>query len=393
MKLALLLTLVIAALPPAIHSADNKAAEAEKVESYTLRPEKVPFEPEHLRQLKLPSGFQINVFATNMGNARMMLPAPSGGIYLTRYNDGDVLLLLDTDRDGKMDRQKAIAKIPKVHGIAIHEKTLILADVQKLYRADLQPDGSISEPQAFAPLPDGGQHPRRTLGIGPDDGLLYVSIGSTCNNCKEPNPEHATMLTMRPDGSNRSVFAKGLRNTIGFDWHPQTKQLWGFDHGSDERGNDIPPEELNLLKRGADYGWPWCYGKNKIDSIAQPPENSTKEQHCAKATGSTLEYQAHAAPIAFIFYRGEQFPEDFRGDGFFAFHGSWNRKPAVGYSLARLHFENGQPTKIEDFLTGFLLEDGKRHFGRPAGLAVTADGALLISDDDNGVIYRVSSVP
>jgi glucose/arabinose dehydrogenase len=282
-----------------------------------------------------------------------------------------------------------VLNLKEVHGIVLRDNEMFLATTKKLLRAKLSADGKLDEPKEFADLPDGGQHPRRTLGFD-GAGLLYVSVGSTCNACEETNPEHAAMLRMRPDGSERRVFAKGLRNTIGFAWHPQTGELWGMDHGSDNRGNDVPPEELNLIKDGADYGWPFCHSSNQVDQIANKPKQGTKEERCAKATPPALFYQAHAAPIAFVFYTGSQFPAEFRGDAFVAFHGSWNRAPAAGYSVARVKFENGKPKRFEDFVSGFLIENGKAQFGRPAGLVVAKDGSLLISDDTGGVVYRVS---
>ncbi len=365
------------------------AAEIKQVLSQSFRPEQRAFTEDKLQQLKVPPQFRVNIFARDLGNARMMLLAPDGTIFLTRHKEGDLVALRDRNGDGRADDQSAVLKLKEVHGIALRDNVMYLATTKKLLKARLDSQGRPEQPQEFADLPDGGQHPRRTLGFD-SAGLLYVSIGSTCNNCEESNPEHATMVRMRPDGSQRRVFARGLRNTIGFAWHPQTAELWGMDHGSDDRGNDVPLEELNLLKDGADYGWPFCHGSNQVDEIATKPRQGTKEEHCAKATPPTLAYQAHSAPIAFLFYTGELFPAEFRHDAFVALHGSWNRSPAVGYKVVRVKFENGRPVRIEDFLSGFLIEEGKAHFGRPAGLAVARDGALLISDDAGGVIYRVA---
>lgn len=365
------------------------AAEAKQVLSRTFRPEQKAFTEERLRQLKVPAGFRVTVFARNAGNARMMVTAPDGTVFLTRHKEGDLFALRDKDGDGRADEQAPVLKLKELHGIALRGNELYLATTRKLWRARISADGQPGQPEEFADLPDGGQHPRRTLGFD-KAGQLYVSIGSTCNACEETNPEHATLVRMRPDGSQRSVFARGLRNTIGFAWHPQTGELWGMDHGSDDRGNDVPPEELNLIREGADYGWPFCHSSNQVDEVTNQPKQGSKEERCAKATAPVLTYQAHAAPIAFVFYTGTQFPEDFRHDAFVAFHGSWNRSPAAGYNVARVKFENGKPVRFEEFVSGFLIEGGKAQFGRPAGLTVAKDGALLISDDTGGVIYRVS---
>lgn len=352
----------------------------------TNRPESIPFKSEYLSRLKVPPGFKVSVFADKLGNPRMLQVRDDGVVYVTRPEQKDVLLLLDSNSDGRADEKKTIASgINVVHGVAIHDGKLYLCGEKELYESNL--DGSDLQ-KLISNLPEGGQHPNRTIGFGPD-GMLYISIGSDCNNCKESNPELAAILQVTKDGSSRKIFAKGLRNTIGFGWHPETKVMWGMDHGSDGLGDDLPPDELNQLQRG-DYGWPYCYNKQKIDPTAPEPVGTTKQLYCQLTKPSTLDYQAHSAPIAMVFYTGKQFPPQYKNNAFIAFHGSWNRSVPTGFKVALLKFENGNPTGFEDFLTGFLNNNGKNQFGRPAGLAVTNDGALLISDDSNGIIYRVS---
>src|SRR5207249_8758780 len=202
-------------------------------------------------------------------------------------------------------------------------------------------------------LTDGGQHARRTIGVGPD-GSLFVSIGSDCDVCTEPDSEHAAMLRIPPDLSTREVFARGLRNTIGFDWHPATHEMWGFDQGSDWMGNDNPPEELNRLVANGDYGWPFVFGDRQINPYINRP-GINKEQMAASAIPPAMRYQGHSAANAMVFYRGSQFPDAYREDAFVAMHGSWNRNPPTGYKVVRVHFENGQPKSTDDFLTGFLV--------------------------------------
>jgi glucose/arabinose dehydrogenase len=223
---------------------------------------------------------------------------------------------------------------------------------------------------------------------------LYVSVGSPCNACSFENREYATILQIQPDGSSRVIFAEGLRNTIGWGWHPETGQMWGMDHGSDWRGDDQPPEELNLLNQGNNYGWPHCFADRQVDPyLASPPPGMTKAEFCAQSVGPALTYQAHSAPIGMVFYTGEQFPEMYRNDAFVAMRGSWNRQQPVGYKIVRIDFdEAGQPVAFEDFVTGWLIEDGQAQFGRVAGLLVLQDGSLLIAEDTNGMIYRVSYI-
>ncbi|MET0319950.1 MAG: YbhB/YbcL family Raf kinase inhibitor-like protein, partial [Duganella sp.] len=221
--------------------------------------------------------------------------------------------------------------------------------------------------------------------------MLYISAGSTCNVCNESNPENATLLRASPDGKQRTIFATGLRNTIGYDWHPRTGELWGLDHGIDFLGDDDQPEELNKLELGKQYGWPHVYADGKIYPQSTPVGDITKEQWKARSTPMTLGYTAHAAPMQFLFYRGASFPAEYQGDAFATMRGSWNRATPSGYEIVRIRFADGRPASIEPFVTGFLTDGGKTHIARPVGLAVARDGALLMADDANGVLYRISA--
>jgi Raf kinase inhibitor-like YbhB/YbcL family protein len=186
------------------------------------------------------------------------------------------------------------------------------------------------------------------------------------------------------------IWANGLRNTIGFDWHPRTGELWGFDHGIDFLGDDAQPEELNRIVRGKQYGWPHVWGEGGLTPWTNPPGGITKQQWRERSEPLVSGYTAHAAPMQFVFYRGGQFPARYIGDAFVTFRGSWNRKPASGYEIARVRFSGGAPASIEPFVSGFLTDGGTTHFARPVGLAMAADGSLLMADDANGVIYRIS---
>lgn len=355
------------------------------------KPAKVEPTAARVGALKLPPGFQISTFASGLKNARILAVAPDGTVYLSRRDQGDVLMLRDSDGDGKADGlPQVVASRAGAHGLAVREGKLYLVTVKELFVADIRPDGTLGAlKMLIGDLPDSGQHPNRTIAWGPDN-MLYLSVGSTCNTCNESNPEHATLLRVSPDGKQRSIFASGLRNTIGFDWHPQTGELWGMDHGIDFLGDDVQKEELNKLERGKMYGWPHVYGANEIYPQSTPPGGITKEQWRSQSTPMALGYTAHAAPMQMVFAANTHFPPEYRGDAFVTMRGSWNRNPASGYEIVRVRFANGQPGAIEPFLTGFLTDGGTTHIARPVGLAVAKDGALLMADDANGVIYRIA---
>ncbi|MBB1600414.1 sorbosone dehydrogenase family protein [Variovorax sp. UMC13] len=383
------------------------------VTTTNLEPTPVKFEDSMLQRLRVPAGFSVNVFARNMQHVRWIQPTPNGDLYVSRPKQGDVLLLRDANRDGMMDTQKVVAQnIKNVHGLALRDGKLYMASDKKVLVADVLSDGMLSTPKVIVDdLPDGSQHPYRTLAFGPD-GMLYVTVGSQCNNCVETNLEAATVLRMQPDGSARSVYARGLRNTLGFAFNPVGGQLYGFDHGSDDRGDDTPPEELNAILPNKHYGWPFCWGDRQVDMKQQnDPENTTKADFCPTTEAPALTYTAHAAPIGLAFYMGAQFPADYRGSAFVAMRGSWNRGQPSGYKVVRVRFDAaGKPQSIEDFATGWLMDvppanlqqpgagtpaeqqKARRpaQFGRLAGVAVANDGALLVAEDQNGVIYRIS---
>ncbi len=343
-----------------------------------------------LRKIRVSEGFHIEIFARDLENARVILTLDDGTVLVSRPKMNDVIALRDRDGDGRADTMRtAVASIERAHGLAMRGRTLYVAGVKKIVAAERLPDGSFGAPhEIVTDLPDGGQHPNRTIGVGPDH-KLYVSIGSTCNDCTESNPEHATMLQMDPDGSNRRIYARGLRNTLGFDWHPRTSEMWGADNGSDWRGDDLPPEEINRIGDGLHYGWPLCFGKQAVDPTRPEPEGVTKEKFCKSSEAAALELPSHVAPIGFAFYEGENFPQRYREDAFSIWRGSWNREQVREPKVVRIRFTDGKAVAYEDFVTGFLDEDGKTHNGRLAGIAFAHDGAMLFSDDTNGIVYRV----
>jgi Raf kinase inhibitor-like YbhB/YbcL family protein len=357
----------------------------------TFKPGKVSVTDERIAALQVPQGFEVETLAKDLKNIRIITVAPNGDIYVSRREQGDVLLLKDSNEDGVLDEApRVVTHRPNVHGLAIGDGQLYMATATEVFRGPINPDGSLGAVERIIKdLPDGGQHPNRTMAFGPD-GMLYISVGSSCNACNETNPEHAALLRSTPDGKSRTIFASGLRNTIGFAWDPKTGELWGMDHGIDFLGDDVQPEELNHIVKGKQYGWPHIWGKDGQNPQSTPPGEITKTQWTQMSEPMTLGYTAHAAPMQMVFYTGSQFPADYRGDAFVTMRGSWNRKPASGYEVVRVRFRNGQPTAFEPFLSGFLVDEGQKHVARPVGLAITRSGALLVGDDANGTLYRVS---
>ncbi|WP_426232192.1 YbhB/YbcL family Raf kinase inhibitor-like protein [Pararhizobium sp. DWP3-4] len=384
---------------PSISSAQVKGAVGLAsdvvVQGSILEPEKLRVENDAklTALIKAPEGFKVEVFARDLINPRMLAVSDKGIVYATRRSIGDVVMLKGNNAVGRADSAVTVASRPGLHGIAFDGNTVFLVTIHDVYTADVMEDGTFGPlTRIINDLPDAGQHANRTLGIGPD-GMLYVTVGSTCNECQDDNPENATILRASKDGRTRSIFASGLRNTIGFDWEPTTGALYGMDHGIDWLGDEVQVEELNLIGKGKKYGWPYVYGMSGLNPRMDPPEGITLEDWAKQSTEPVLGYTAHSAPMQMAFYDGNAFPADYRGDAFVAMRGSWNRRPPSGYEIVRVNFENGKPVAFEKFLEGFLLDQGSGKYGylgRLTGVAVGTDGSLYVADDSNGTVYKVS---
>lgn len=389
--------LLAAAATPALAQVKGKVGEYSNatIEASVLEPEKIVVsdDQELAGMIKAPEGFRVEVFARDLINPRMLAVSDAGILYATRRSVGDVVMIRDEDGDGRAETVRSVASRPGMHGIAFDGDQVFLVTVNDVYASDVKADGTFGEMRRIIDdLPDAGQHPNRTIAVGPDD-MLYISVGSTCNACDEPNPENATMLRATKDGKSRTIFAKGLRNTIGFDWEPTSGELYGMDHGIDWLGDQVQIEELNLIEQHKQYGWPYIYGMGEINPQDNPPEGMTLEQWKKLSTDPLLGYTAHSAPMQMAFYDAAQFPAEYSGDAFVAMRGSWNRRPPSGYEVVRVNFEGGKPVGIEKFLEGFLIEKEDGDFGylaRLAGIAVGPDGALFVADDSNGIVYRVT---
>lgn len=334
--------------------------------------------------IKVPPGFHLEVYADDLPGVRFMALSPRGDLTVSRPGRGEILVLPDRNRDGRPDRVSVFASdLDRPHGVAWRDGALYVAEtgaVQRLTDAD---GDLVAEDKTLLTkdLPDGGMHWTRTLGFGPD-GAMYVSAGSSCNACDEEDPRRATIMRFKPDGSGREIYARGLRNAVGFTWHPVTRELWATDNGRDWLGNNLPPEELNRIQFGGHYGWPNCFGARKPD-----PQKGDATR-CAKTIPPAVEFPAHMAPLGVTFYTGKQFPAEYRHNAFVAFHGSWNRFPPAGYKVVRVRFQDGRPAGYEDFATGWLR--GGRDWGRPVDVLTAPDGALFVTDDAGGRIYRIT---
>jgi Raf kinase inhibitor-like YbhB/YbcL family protein len=395
-------TAVLVGIP--IHAQQPDPLTDFQITGHVYEPQAIPPTDERIAALTVPAGFRIHRFAEGLHNPRILATAEDGTIYVTQRTPGNLVMVQDLNRDGVADAQKVALRLKDLHGIALRGRKIYLVTVYDVYVADLRRDGSLGPLKAVTRgLPDAGQHPNRTLGFGPD-GKLYLSVGSTCNACRESDRESATLLRVDVETGKREIFASGLRNTIGFGWHPPSSRLFAMDQGIDWLGDEEQSEELNEIMQGKRYGWPYVYDEGEFNPQDEPL-NVTQQQWAERSENPISGYEAHAAAMQMRFYEAGLFPNDYRNDAFVAFHGSWNRKPSSGYEVVRLHFDSaGGFEGFEPFVTGFLQPQPNQNpplpgaqplppdgfIGRPVGVTVANDGALLIGDDSNNIIYRVA---
>ncbi|MCM3878658.1 MAG: sorbosone dehydrogenase family protein [Vicinamibacterales bacterium] len=342
-----------------------------------------------LDKIKLPAGFHISMFAEGLRSARSMTQSPSGTIFVGSDRAGSVYALRDDNKDGKADKViTVVSGLDTPNGVAFRDGALYVAEVNRILRFDkIEPGLASSGPPVVVSdkFPSDKHHGWKFIRFGPD-GLLYVPVGAPCNVCDRGDP-YNTIWRMKPDGSGLEIFARGVRNTVGFDWHPTTHELWFTDNGRDNLGDDLPGDELNRApKAGMHFGYPYCHQGTIVD-----PELGGKRQ-CSEFEAPAQRLLPHAAAIGMRFYTGSQFPQEYRNQVFIAEHGSWNRSPGVPYngnrvSIARLD-GTGKVVSYGAFAEGWL--DNRARWGRPVDLEVLPDGSLLVSDDTNGVIYRIS---
>ena len=340
-------------------------------------------------KLKVPPGFAIDVFADKVGSVRFMAIDPAGTLLVSEPSAGRVLALPDKNGRGKADSvQTVVTGLDQPHGLAFHEGALYVAETSRVQRFAYDPATmKATQPTLLTRLPAGGGHWTRTVVFGPD-GLMYVSVGSSCNVCRESDKRRAAVLRFNADGSGEQLFASGLRNAVGLAFHPTSGVLWATVNERDWRGDDVPPDYVTEIREGAAHGWPDCM---TVRGRVITDTSFAKGATCDKVTPPTVEIQAHSAPIGLTFYTGTQFPAEYRGSLFVAYRGSWNRSLPTGYKIVRLRLRDGQPPAVEDFATGWL--EGTSAWGRPVDLVVGRDGALYLSDQGAGRIYRITHRP
>src|SRR5581483_6172806 len=333
------------------------------------------------RTLNLPPGLRAQLFASGLSDPRMMAFDENGVLHATQTDAGSVVAVPDRDGDGVADSVVTVhGALNRPHGLAFRDGWLYVANTDGVVRLG-GGTGDLARPRqesVVRGLPTGAGHYTRTLGFGPDGGL-YVSIGSSCNVCQERDPRRAAIVRYEPDGRGERVFAKGLRNAVGFTWRPGTDELWATNNGRDHLGDDQPPETLNLVRDGDDFGWPRCHAGRIPDPEFGGP------RACEGVAAPRAELQAHAAPLGLAFY-----PD--ANSVIIALHGSWNRSVPVPPHLVRVLLHSDGPAEVEDFATGWQLgADTSTRWGRVAGVAVGPDGSLYVSDDTAGAIYRLTA--
>lgn len=335
-----------------------------------------------LDKIKLPPGFSIEVWA-EVPNARALTLGKNGTVFAGSSSEGNVYAIIDT---GKARQVKAIAQgLNLPIGVAFRDGALYFSAVNRILRFDNIEEklDQPGKPQLVTDkYPNETHHGGKYLGFGPD-GLLYVAVGAPCNACEVDADKFALISRINPDGSGYEVFARGVRNSVGFDWHPDTKELWFTDNGRDWMGDNIPPDELNRApKKDMHFGYPYCHGGDIPD-----PKYGAKRD-CSKVVPPVAKFDAHVGALGMRFYTGKMFPSEYHNSIFVAEHGSWNRRNKIGYRVKLVKIKNNKVEKQEVFAEGWL--ENENNWGRPVDVLVMPDGALLVSDDYAGVIYRIS---
>jgi glucose/arabinose dehydrogenase len=370
----------------------QKKAEPAAITTSTEKPQTISVSSElskkfELDKIKLPAGFSISVYA-EVENARSMCLSPNGTLFVGNRDKENVYAVVDVNKDGVADKVYKVATgLNTPNGVAFKDGSLYVATISTIYRIDNIEANLANPPKpavVYDKYPTDKSHGWKFIAFGPD-GKLYVPVGAPCNTCESENPVYASITTINADGTGMEVYAKGIRNSVGFTWHPVTKQLWFTDNGRDMLGDDLPEDELNIApQKGMHFGYPYCHQGNTMD-----PEFG-KGKNCSDYTPPVDKLGPHTASLGLRFYTGSQFPPQYKNAIFIAQHGSWNRSTPLGYRLMVATMDaNGKPAKAIPFAEGWLQADNKV-IGRPVDVQLLPDGSMLVSDDYKGAIYRIS---
>ncbi|MDX5422582.1 MAG: sorbosone dehydrogenase family protein [Hymenobacteraceae bacterium] len=340
-----------------------------------------------LQRISLPDGFRIDYYAKDVENARSMALSPSGILFVGTRSEDKVYAVVDANKDGKADEVVVVASgLTSPNGVAVKDGDLYVAEISRVIKFPNIEQTYRNKPQYEVvndQFPEDRHHGWKYIAFGPDD-KLYVPVGAPCNICKSEKPIYASIARMNADGSDLEVYAEGVRNTVGFDWHPETGNMYFTDNGRDMLGDNMPPDELNrATEKGQHFGYPYCHA----GQISDPEFGS--QGNCGEFVAPVQTLGPHVAALGLEFYTGDMFPAEYGTRIFIAEHGSWNRSQKIGYRVMQVNLDgNGNATSYEPFAEGWLQDDGD--WGRPVDVLVMPDGAMLVSDDKNNAIYRIT---
>jgi glucose/arabinose dehydrogenase len=341
-----------------------------------------------LSKLKVPEGFQITFFARDVNNARSLALGDAGTVFVGNRKAKNVYALVDTDNDGVADKKYTVASgMNTPNGVAFHKGSLYIAEISKIWRIDSIESklGNPGKPILVTnKLPDKDHHGWKYIAFGPDD-KLYIPVGAPCNICddNEKDKRFSSIMRMDANGKNLQVFAHGIRNSVGFAWHPDSRELWFTENGRDMLGDDLPPDELNIAsKENEHFGYPYCHA----GYIRDPELN--KGRDCSEFKAPVAKLTPHGAALGMKFNTGNMFPQQYKNQVFIAEHGSWNRSKPIGYRIMLATVEGNSVTSYKPFIEGWL--NNNEAWGRPVDVLFLKDGSMLISDDHANAVYRVT---